>query len=203
MPARVETTSAIGTAPAACDVYDMDNIFLTDEGWVYRHYKKADKSQFWDEILVAGEVVAGATIGGVANAPVDAINDANPNFETGDGIPDYVNSPLYGGTDPAPTPPADPDTIIGTVTVAGDTSATDGDSKVYTVDTSNATASDLTYSWSVDDDGAINGSSTGSSVTIDFTMNAGVATVTCTVGSNDPNFDGNTETDSLAVAVSS
>ena len=86
MPARVETTSAIGTAPAACDVYDMDNIFLTDEGWVYRHYKKADKSQFWDEILVAGEVVAGATIGGVANAPVDAINDANPNFETGDGV---------------------------------------------------------------------------------------------------------------------
>ena len=85
MPARVETTSAIGTAPDACDVYDKDNIFLTNEGWVYRHYKKADKSVFWDEILVAGEVVAGATINGVDNDPVESIADASPTFEVGDG----------------------------------------------------------------------------------------------------------------------
>ena len=202
MPARVETTSAIGTAPAACDVYDMDNIFLTDEGWVYRHYKKADKSQFWDEILVAGEVVAGATIGGVANAPVDAINDANPNFETGDGVPDFANSPLYGGVDPAPGPGPDPDTVLGTVTVTGDTNAADGDSKTYSVDTSNATAGELTYTWSVEDDAAISGSNTESTVTVDLTYSSGSATVTVVVGSDDPNFDGNTETDSIAVAVS-
>ena len=95
MPARKETTSAIGTAPAACDVYDKDNIFLTDEGWVYRHYKKSDLSEFWDEIIVAGEVVSGATIGGVDNDPVDAINDATPTFEVGDGEKDITYSPQY------------------------------------------------------------------------------------------------------------
>ena len=201
MPARVETTSAIGTAPAACDVYDMDNIFLTDEGWVYRHYKKADKSQFWDEILVAGEVVSGATIGGVANDPVDSINDASPTFEVGDGTVDFENSPLYGdggGGTPAP----DPSTSIGAVTVSGDTSANDGDSKTYTVDTSNATASGLTYTWTADDDAAINGGATGASVTVDITYSSGSATVTCVVGSNDANFDGNAATDSIAIATS-
>ena len=202
MPARVETTSAIGTAPAACDVYDMDNIFLTDEGWVYRHYKKADKSQFWDEILVAGEVVSGATIGGVANDPVDSINDASPTFEVGDGTVDFENSPLYGDGGGGGTPAPDPSTSIGAVTVSGDTSANDGDSKTYTVDTSNATASDLTYTWTADDDAAINGGATGASVTVDITYSSGSATVTCVVGSNDANFDGNTATDSIAIATS-
>ena len=103
MPARAETTSAIGTAPAACDVYDKDNIFLTDEGWVYRHYKKSDLSAFWDEIIVAGEVVAGATISGVDNDPVDAIGDETPNFEVGDGEKDVTYSPQYVA--PAPATP--------------------------------------------------------------------------------------------------
>ena len=101
MPARVETTSAIGTAPAACDVYDKDNIFLTDQGWVYRHYKKADLSQYWDEILVAGEVDPAATISTVANAPVDDFDEASPNFETGDGEPDVSYSPQYVAPAPA------------------------------------------------------------------------------------------------------
>ena len=199
MPARVETTSAIGTAPAACDVYDMDNIFLTDEGWVYRHYKKADKSQFWDEILVAGEVVSGATIGGVANDPVDAINDASPTFEVGDGTVDFENSPLYsdgGGAAP------DPSTSIGELTISGDTSANDGDTKSYSVDTSNATASDLTYSWTADDDAAITSGANTDTVTVAITYSAGNATVTCVVGSNDANFDGNTSTKSIAIATS-
>lgn len=107
MPARVNTTGDIGTAKDASDAYDKDNIFLTDEGWVYRHFKKADKSQFWDEIIVAGEVDPAATIGGVANAPVDAINDATPTFETGDGLQDIEYSPDFNsGGGGAPTPPA-------------------------------------------------------------------------------------------------
>ena len=95
MPHRVNTTGDIGTAKDASDSYDVDNIFLTDEGWVYRHYKKADKSVFWDEIICAGEVDSTLTINGVVNTPVDTIGTASPNFETGDGTVDFENSPLY------------------------------------------------------------------------------------------------------------
>ena len=72
----------------ASDSYDKDNVFLTDEGWVYRHYKRRDPltgdidtSVFWDEIIVAGEVDAAD----VNNDPVGNINDAAPTFEVGDG----------------------------------------------------------------------------------------------------------------------
>ena len=84
---------------AESDSYDYDNVFLTDEGWVYRHYKKADKSKFWDEIIVAGEVVSDA-----GNNPVDSINDASPNFDDeglGDNKQDIEYSPEYV----APAPP--------------------------------------------------------------------------------------------------
>ena len=86
MPARAETTSAIGTAPAACDVYDMDNIFLTDEGWVYRHYKNSAKTKWWDEIIVAGEVPASDTP--EATNPPKLGTEESPTFETGDGMDD-------------------------------------------------------------------------------------------------------------------
>ena len=210
MPARVETTSAIGTAPDACDVYDKDNIFLTDEGWVYRHYKKADKSLFWDEILVAGEVVAGATIGGVANNPVDAIGDASPTFEVGDGTQDFENSPTVGeggggaggGGGGGETPPAPPATTIGSVTVGGSVSVADGTTgQTYTVDTSAATAGNLTYAWTVQGDGTINGGSTGSTVNVDFTYNTGASVVSVIVSSTDENFDGSNSNDGLTVTV--
>jgi hypothetical protein len=102
MPHRVNTTGDIGTAKIASDSYDKDNIFLTDEGWVYRHYKKADKSLFWDEIICAGEVDSTLTIDGVDNAPVDAIGDAAPTFKFGDGDQESEYSPEF--TPPAPTP---------------------------------------------------------------------------------------------------
>jgi plastocyanin len=98
MPARVNTTGDIGNALDASDSYDKDNIFLTDEGWVYRHYKNDALTKFWDEIIVAGEVDPAATIGGVANAPVDAIADASPTFETGDGKKDVEYSPNFNST---------------------------------------------------------------------------------------------------------
>jgi hypothetical protein len=97
MPHRVNTTGDIGTAKEASDSYDVDNIFLTNEGWVYRHYKKADKSQFWDEIICAGEVDSSD----VNNDPVDNINDATPTFESGDGSQDIEYSPSYVAT-PSP-----------------------------------------------------------------------------------------------------
>ena len=106
MPHRVNTTGDIGTAKDASDSYDKDNIFLTDEGWVYRHYKKADKSLFWDEIICAGEVDSTLTIDSVPNAPIFAVAEASPTFEVGDSKQDVEYSPDFSGgggsTPPSP-----------------------------------------------------------------------------------------------------
>ena len=39
---------------------DPSNIFATAEGWVLRHYKKGDQSEYWDEVLVAVDGLVGA-----------------------------------------------------------------------------------------------------------------------------------------------
>ena len=39
---------------------DPSNIFATEQGWVLRHYKKADLSEYWDEVLVAVDGLVGA-----------------------------------------------------------------------------------------------------------------------------------------------
>jgi len=68
MPHRVNTKGDIGTAKKASDSYDADNIYLSEEGWVYRHFKTADKTMWWDEILVAGQVKPGMQIHGKFNS---------------------------------------------------------------------------------------------------------------------------------------
>ena len=78
------------------------------------------------------------------------------------------------GTAPAPT--------VGTVTVSGDATASDGDTKTYTVSIS-GTASSLTYQWTVTGDGTINGGATGASVDVDLAT--GSATVACEVTASD------------------
>ena len=59
MPQRVNSKSDIGNTKIASDVYDVNNCFLTDQGWVYRHFKgdptDATNTRYWDEIIVAGE----------------------------------------------------------------------------------------------------------------------------------------------------
>lgn len=57
MPLRSNTQSDIGTSKVSSDSYDVNNIFLTDQGWVYRHWKgdPASTDRYWDEIIVAGE----------------------------------------------------------------------------------------------------------------------------------------------------
>ena len=47
---------AVGNYPDKSDCADKDNIYLSDEGWVYRHYKSLDKSKYWDEVIWAGAV---------------------------------------------------------------------------------------------------------------------------------------------------
>ena len=39
---------------------DPSNIFATKEGWILRHYKKADQTKYWDEILVSVDGLVGA-----------------------------------------------------------------------------------------------------------------------------------------------
>ena len=57
MPQRVNAKADIGNSKIASDAYDTNNIFLTDQGWVYRHWKgEPSAGRFWDEILVAGQV---------------------------------------------------------------------------------------------------------------------------------------------------
>ena len=37
-----------------------ENCFATNDGWVLRHYKKADESEYWDEILCSVSELAGS-----------------------------------------------------------------------------------------------------------------------------------------------
>lgn len=191
MPARVNTSGDIGTALDASDAYNKDNIFLTDEGWVYRHYKNDALTKFWDEIIVSGEVDPSATIGGIANAPVDAINDVSPTFESGDGDKDVEYSPDFSGAGGA-TPPPTPITI-GTVTVNGASTATDADTESYTASISgNATG----VSYAIDSSD-VNDSVSGMDVTF---SGAGARTLTVTATSATATDSGATGTKVVTVS---
>ena len=64
MPQRVNAKADIGNSKVASDVYDTNNIFLTDQGWVYRHWKgEPSTGRYWDEILVAGQVNPDPAVG--------------------------------------------------------------------------------------------------------------------------------------------
>ena len=43
-------------------IFCIDNIYLSEEGWVYRHFKNTERTLWWDEILVAGQVKPNMTI---------------------------------------------------------------------------------------------------------------------------------------------
>jgi len=190
MPARVNTEGDIGTALPVSDAYDVDNIFLTDEGWVYRHYKNDALTKFWDEIIVAGEVDPAATIGTVPNAPVDSIGDASPTFEVGDGNKDVENSPNFGGGGGSPPAPI----TIGTITVNGASTATDGDTETYTA-TNSGTATGVSYSLASSEGGDV---VSGMDVTFNGT---GARTLTVT-GTKSGATDSGTATGTKSVTVS-
>lgn len=102
MPHRVNTKGDIGTAKNASDSYDADNIYLSEEGWVYRHFKNEEKTRWWDEIIVAGQVKEGVDIHGVANAPMTQTNplklgtETAVGYQTGDGEFDIMYANLGG-----------------------------------------------------------------------------------------------------------
>ncbi|AGG54214.1 hypothetical protein CYXG_00150 [Synechococcus phage S-SSM4] len=39
---------------------DPSQVFATEQGWVLRHYKKGDQTEFWDEVIVAVDGLVGA-----------------------------------------------------------------------------------------------------------------------------------------------
>ena len=127
-------TQAVGNYPDASDVADKDNIFLTDQGWVYRHYKSLDKQKFWDEIIWAGYVNDAVA----ANDPVDALNDDDPQFLYGDGIK-AVSGPYPKSS-----------STIGTVDIVGpDTGTVGAASTSFSAHISGALANTDTWKWEV------------------------------------------------------
>ena len=131
MPQRSNIVGDLGTTKIASDSYDIDNIYLTDEGWVYRHYKRSDKSKWWDEIIVAGEVPSGdnpqATnppkLGTVTSPTVETGGDTYKDFQystqvaAGGGVPTLNN-----GSGPA-TGPVTAVTMTNTATTEADGAA--------------------------------------------------------------------------------
>ena len=94
------------------------------------------------------------------------------------------------GGAPAPT--------VGTVTVSGDTTASDGDTKTYTVSIG-GTASSLSYQWTVTGNGTVNGGATGASVDVD--LSAGSATVTCQVTASDAGVTDSPQSGNITVTT--
>ena len=82
-------------------VADKDNVYFSDRGWVYRHYKNAAKTEFWDEVLVAGQALQAD---GTADGSADDFGDPT-SFLTGDGS----SSPVAGGA-----------VLVATLTTAGE-----------------------------------------------------------------------------------
>ena len=104
MPQRKNSKGDIGTSKIASDSYDTDNIYLTEEGWVYRHYKTSDKTKWWDEIIVAGQVVPGGD-----NDPVEETNlpklgtVESPEFESSVVTTDGFDDIDYSDHEPSST----------------------------------------------------------------------------------------------------
>jgi hypothetical protein len=139
-------TQALGNYPIKSDVADKDNIYLTDQGWVYRHFKNKEKTKFWDEIIWAGYVNPAVN----ANDPVDPMRDPDPDFVFGDGI-QAVSGP-YPTQDPT----------IGAATINGPDSGDKATAIAYSVVVGGTLASGNTFTWSVDGPGtAVIGTATG------------------------------------------
>ena len=95
MPHRKNAKGDIGFQKRMSDSTNINNVYLTEEGWVYRHYKRADKSKWYDEVIVSGQVKTDIStpfdmeVHGVPNQPVSkTLNDIPeiyPEFETGGG----------------------------------------------------------------------------------------------------------------------
>ena len=157
MPQASNTSSDTGWLKAISDVADKDNVYLSDRGWVYRHYKNNGRTEFWDEVIVAGEVPSG-------DSPA-AFGAANPTFLTGDGS----KSPLADLT---------------SVSIGGDLTATASAAEAYTSTLVQTGVADATFQWTTSDGSATISAATSANTNVTFSA-AGDFTLTCTVTSAD------------------
>jgi hypothetical protein len=209
MPQKINIVGDLGTTKLASDSYDIDNIYLTEEGWVYRHFKSTDGSSYWDEILVAGEVPA--SDGPQATNPPKLGTVAAPPYETGDGSFDWEYSEhqvtgtpgtyttkvvtIGGGVptlDDGSAPPAPPAPTLGTVTVNGAANVASGATSSYSGSV-DGTATDATFVVSADNGATVSGN--------DVTFPAGPATVTVTVTATSATASDSPATGTLSVTV--
>lgn len=211
MPKKANAKGDVGTAKVASDSYDLDNTFLTEEGWVYRHFKTQDKTKFWDEIIVAGQS------DGTDTEPSTISGDDNFDFEysshqitgapgtystkvvtTGGGVaPDFGGSGNGGGgggggggTGGAVdsiniAPPAG-----GSVESNGSITIDEGDATLTASTTGAGTGA--TYAWTASGDASIKSGADQASAVVTLTYSTGTGTATVAV--TDSDTDGNSET---------
>ncbi len=157
MPRSSNASADTGWLKNISDVADKDNVYLSTRGWVYRHYKKDDKSEFWDELIVAGEVPSG-------DSPA-AFGAASPTFLTGDGtsapLPDLISLTIGGSLTPA---------------------STVAESYTTTLVATNVT--DATYQWTSTDGSAVFTAATAANTDVTFSA-AGTYELKCVVSSAD------------------
>ena len=103
-------------------------------------------------------------------------------------------TPAGAASRPIAGPPA---TNIGSVTVTGDAAPSDPSTAAYSV-AIGGNAGNLSYSWTVDQSGTVNGSSTGATVNIDW-AGSDASTVTCTVTSTDAGITDSPQSGTLSV----
>ena len=161
MPRRSDLsdlTCALDTNP----VLDRDNVYFSDRGWAYRHFKNTARTEFWDEVLVAGEALLD---NGDPDTTADPFGTASPTFLTGDG--EFSGEPLTIA----------PAVITAT---AGDFTESTATTLDITIDDSIA---DATYAWSTDEAGASFDDNTSATPILTSAAVLGNFTLTCVVTS--------------------
>jgi len=167
---------AIGNYVAKSDVADLDNVYLSDQGWVYRHFKPRadDPEAYWDEIIWAGDVSGPGPANDAtptlvpatpeANDPVGIFGAESQTFQSppldplGDGI-QFVTGPYPSSS-----------STIGTVRLNSDDTVDATQAIPFTLLVGGTLANTDTYKWEV----------------------TGPATATFSAGTQTGTFTGNT-----------
>ena len=161
MPRRSDT-SDLTCALDANPVLDRDNVYFSDRGWAYRHFKNEARTEYWDEVLVAGQALLD---NGDPDTTADPFGDPAPTFLLGDG--EFSGEPLTIA----------PAAISVT---AGDFTESTATTLLVSIDDS---ITDATYLWSTDEAGASFDDATSATPVLTSAAVLGNYTLTCVVTS--------------------
>ena len=193
---------AIGAYIPISDAVDLDNVYLSDQGWAYRHFTKDDKSEYWDEIIWSG----GPTDPPFLNRPVGVFGAREQDFIFGNGH-QFVSGTDHGEDDYKEDP------VIGVVMITGPDEVEEQSPANYTATSNGDYDGTKTYDWRITrTDGTpdsanhtiVNGDQ--ETATITLVPNGGIPALSsleyvilCDVGGTDVD----TETGSVEVEVTS